>query len=229
MVVWLLMQKPVSRQIHPHPGLLPGRESEECAAPAAAACLAPSASQGEGWGQGGRRLDDLPGIHQRHAMRHALDHSQVVRDQQHAHAALALKILEQVQDLRLTTRSPVRTVGPGHRRQQRPPWQRRGICCCGKSAARANDAPADSGADAGCAIVQWQRQASGPGPFLRCCQAPSGIDRQQSSPILKQGDARALHRAASPRQPGLFCLRAPRCLYSVPAWMTLCAAAISTC
>jgi hypothetical protein len=46
-------------------------------------------------------LDDLAGVHQRHAMRHARDDSQVVRDQQQAQALLLLQLLEQVQHLRL--------------------------------------------------------------------------------------------------------------------------------
>ena len=48
-----------------------------------------------------RHLDDLAGIHQRHAVRHAGDDRQVVRDQQQAHALLALQVAQQVEDLRL--------------------------------------------------------------------------------------------------------------------------------
>jgi hypothetical protein len=51
---------------------------------------------------GGRRdLDDLAGIHQRHAVRHAADDGEVVRDQQHAELALALQVADEVQDLGL--------------------------------------------------------------------------------------------------------------------------------
>ena len=50
---------------------------------------------------GRRHLDDLPGIHQRHALRHAGHHAQVVGDQQQAHLLLALQRAQQVQDLRL--------------------------------------------------------------------------------------------------------------------------------
>ena len=46
-------------------------------------------------------LDDLAGIHQRHALRHAGDDRQVVRDQHQAHAVLALQVAQQVEDLRL--------------------------------------------------------------------------------------------------------------------------------
>jgi hypothetical protein len=46
-----------------------------------------------------RHLDDLAGVHQRHPVRHARHHRQVVRDQQQAHALLALQVLQQVEDL----------------------------------------------------------------------------------------------------------------------------------
>ncbi len=48
-----------------------------------------------------RLLDDLAGVHQRHLVRHLRDDAQVVRDQQHRHAALDLKIAQQVEDLLL--------------------------------------------------------------------------------------------------------------------------------
>ena len=50
---------------------------------------------------GAGHLDDLPGVHQRHPLRHAGHHRQIVRDQEQAHALLALQLLEQFQDLRL--------------------------------------------------------------------------------------------------------------------------------
>ena len=56
--------------------------------------------RGEKFGRLGH-LDDLACIHQRHAMRHAGDDGEVVRDQQQAHALLFLQGFEQVEDLRL--------------------------------------------------------------------------------------------------------------------------------
>jgi hypothetical protein len=46
-------------------------------------------------------LDDLAGVHQRHAMRHARDDGQVVRDQQQPQALRLLQFLEQIEHLRL--------------------------------------------------------------------------------------------------------------------------------
>ena len=48
-----------------------------------------------------RNLDDLAGVHQRHALRHLRDDAEVVRDQQHRHAMAALQVGEQVEDLLL--------------------------------------------------------------------------------------------------------------------------------
>ena len=46
-------------------------------------------------------FDDLPGVHQRHAVGHAGDHREVVRDEQQPHALLALQVLQEVEDLLL--------------------------------------------------------------------------------------------------------------------------------
>jgi len=49
----------------------------------------------------GKAFSNLAGVHQRHLVRHAGHHGQVVRDQQQAHATLTLQCLQQFQDLRL--------------------------------------------------------------------------------------------------------------------------------
>ena len=49
--------------------------------------------------RGRRHLDDLPGVHQRHLVRHPRHHAEVVGDQQQPQPALALQVLEQGQDL----------------------------------------------------------------------------------------------------------------------------------
>ena len=46
-------------------------------------------------------LDQLAGIHDTDAMRHARHHAQIMRDQQHAHVAFSLQILQQIENLRL--------------------------------------------------------------------------------------------------------------------------------
>ena len=48
-----------------------------------------------------RHLDQFAGIHDADAMRHPGDDAEVVGDQQHGHAALALELREQVENLRL--------------------------------------------------------------------------------------------------------------------------------
>ena len=50
-----------------------------------------------------RFLDNLAGIHDTDAMRHLRHDAQVVRNQQHTHAALGLKTAQQVEDLRLNS------------------------------------------------------------------------------------------------------------------------------
>ena len=51
--------------------------------------------------QGRAVLDDAPGVHHRHAVAHLGDYAQVVRDQQHGHAFVALDAAQQLEDLRL--------------------------------------------------------------------------------------------------------------------------------
>ena len=46
-------------------------------------------------------LYHLPGVHYADAMRHLRHHAQIVRDEQHCHAAVALRIAQQLQHLRL--------------------------------------------------------------------------------------------------------------------------------
>ena len=48
-----------------------------------------------------RHLDNLARVHQRDPVRHACDHAEIVRDEQNRHAALALQLVEQVENLRL--------------------------------------------------------------------------------------------------------------------------------
>ena len=48
-----------------------------------------------------RHLDDLAEIHDGNAMRHVLDNSQIVADEEQREAELPLQILQQVDDLRL--------------------------------------------------------------------------------------------------------------------------------
>src|SRR5258705_964 len=48
-----------------------------------------------------RHLDDLAEIHHGDTVRHVLDNSQIVADEQQREAELALQILQQVDDLRL--------------------------------------------------------------------------------------------------------------------------------
>ena len=50
---------------------------------------------------GAGAFDDLAAAHQRDMVRHVLHHRQIVRDQQHGHAQLALDVGQQVQHLRL--------------------------------------------------------------------------------------------------------------------------------
>jgi len=70
-------------------------------------------------------LDDLPGIHDTHAVRHAGDDAQVVGDQQQAHALAALDVAEQIEHLRLDgdVERRRRLVGDEH---TRTPGQRHG-------------------------------------------------------------------------------------------------------
>ena len=49
----------------------------------------------------GRRLHDPPGVHHLHAVAEPADHPQVVRDEHHRRAVVALKGLDEVEDLRL--------------------------------------------------------------------------------------------------------------------------------
>ena len=46
-------------------------------------------------------LDDLTGVHQRHAVGHAGYHCQVVRDQQHGELAISSQLVQQLENLRL--------------------------------------------------------------------------------------------------------------------------------
>ena len=48
-----------------------------------------------------RDLDDLPGVHDRHAVRHAGDDAEIVGDQQDRHPALRLQLAQEVEHLRL--------------------------------------------------------------------------------------------------------------------------------
>ncbi len=47
------------------------------------------------------RLDDLAGVHHLDPVAEAGHHGEVVRDEQHRHAGLALEFLDQGEDLRL--------------------------------------------------------------------------------------------------------------------------------
>ncbi|HEX9046447.1 MAG TPA: hypothetical protein VF988_05415, partial [Verrucomicrobiae bacterium] len=49
----------------------------------------------------GRLFHDLPGVHDRHAVRQVTDNAQIVCDQQNRHAEPLLEVAQQVQDLRL--------------------------------------------------------------------------------------------------------------------------------
>ena len=70
-------------------------------------------------------LDDLPGVHHAHPVRHARDHAEVVGDQQHPHPLPALDIGKQVEHLgldgdverrrRLVGDQQLRTSGERHR------------------------------------------------------------------------------------------------------------------
>ncbi len=46
-------------------------------------------------------LNDLPRVHHGDAMRHLCNHAKIVRDQQHRHARLILRVAQQLQHLRL--------------------------------------------------------------------------------------------------------------------------------
>ena len=63
----------------------------------------------------GRELDDLAEIHHRHAVGDVLDDREVVRDEQVGEPAIALQILQQVDDLRL--HRDVERATPARRRR----------------------------------------------------------------------------------------------------------------
>ena len=67
----------------------------------------------------------LTRVHDAHPMCHTRRHAEIVRDQQHAHAALALDLRQQVQHLRLDGDVERRRRLVGNE-QLRPPGERNG-------------------------------------------------------------------------------------------------------
>ena len=79
-------------------------------------------------------LDDLAGVHDRHAVRHLRDDAEVVGDQQQRHAALGLQLRQQVEDLRLDgdVERGGRLVGDQHLGLARPARRRSSRAASGR-------------------------------------------------------------------------------------------------